>query len=58
MMLNADEVKKELIDECKIFHFGSLSLTDEPCRKATYDAVNYAKEEISELYKKRNSDIF
>ena len=43
MMLNADEVKKELIDECKIFHFGSLSLTDEPCRKATYDAVNYAK---------------
>lgn len=44
MMLNTNEVKKELINDCKIFHFGSVSLTDEPCRKATFDSVAYAKE--------------
>lgn len=44
MMLNTNEVKKELINDCKIFHFGSISLTDEPCRKATFDSVAYAKE--------------
>lgn len=44
MMLNTNEVKNELINDCKIFHFGSVSLTDEPCRKATFDSVAYAKE--------------
>lgn len=32
-----------LIDETKVFHFGTLSLTDEPARSATYQAVAYAK---------------
>jgi len=33
----------KLIDEAKVFHFGTLSLTDEPARSATYRAVEYAK---------------
>lgn len=26
-MLRQQEIKKELIEECRIFHFGTLSLT-------------------------------
>lgn len=37
------ELDLSLIDEAKFFHFGTLSLTDEPARSATYDAVAYAK---------------
>lgn len=43
LRLNAVEVRKDLIDGCKIFHFGSLSLTEEPCRSATLEAVRYAR---------------
>ena len=32
MMLRKEEVKEELIRNAKIFHYGSLSLTDEPVR--------------------------
>ena len=32
-----------LIEEARVFHFGTLSLTDEPARTATYRAVAYAK---------------
>ena len=39
-----EELDLSLIDEAKIFHFGTLSLTDEPARTATYKAVAYAKE--------------
>lgn len=31
------------IDECRVFHFGTLSLTDNPSRETTYKLVNYAK---------------
>ena len=41
--LTFEEVKLSLIDEAKVFHFGTLSLTDEPSRSATYRAVEYAK---------------
>lgn len=41
--LRWDEVAKELIDQCKILHFGTLSLTDEPMRTTTQRAVAYAK---------------
>ena len=34
---------KDLIDEARVFHFGTLSLTDEPARTATQQAVAYAK---------------
>ena len=42
--LRADELDLALIDEARVFHFGSLSLTDEPARTATQKAVAYAKE--------------
>ncbi len=41
--LRYGEVNRQLIDSCKVFHFGSLSLTDEPSRTATVNAVEYAK---------------
>lgn len=36
-----------LIDDCRVFHFGTLSLTDEPARSATKSAVTYAKNKES-----------
>lgn len=42
--LNWEEIDKSLIDDAKVFHFGTLSLTDEPVRSATQKAVAYAKE--------------
>ncbi len=41
--LNETEVNEELIAQSKIFHFGSLSLTDEPARSATVKAIALAK---------------
>ena len=41
--LNFEEIGLSLIDEAKVFHFGTLSLTHEPARTATYKAVEYAK---------------
>lgn len=38
-----EDLNLSLIDEAKIFHFGTLSLTDEPARTATQKAVAYAK---------------
>lgn len=38
-----EELDLSLIDEAKVFHFGTLSLTDEPARSSTYKAVAYAK---------------
>ena len=43
--LRWEEVDKSMIDEATIFHFGTLSLTDEPCRTTTQKAVMYAKEQ-------------
>lgn len=43
IMLAEDEVNKKLIEDCKIFHFGSLSLTNEPAAAATKAAVACAK---------------
>ena len=42
--LSWEEVDKTLIDEAKVFHFGTLSLTDEPVRTTTQKCVAYAKE--------------
>ena len=41
--LTFDELDLSLIDETRVFHFGTLSLTDEPARTTTYRAVEYAK---------------
>ena len=40
--LKAEELNQELLKNCKIFHFGSLSLTDDPAKKATQEAVRIA----------------
>ena len=39
-----EELDLGLIDEARAFHFGTLSLTDEPARSATRQAVAYARE--------------
>lgn len=44
MMLKEEELNEDLIKECRIFHFGSLSLTDEPVRCSTFKALKIAKE--------------
>ena len=44
IMLRPEELDEELLTGCRIFHFGTLSLTDEPCRAATEKAVKLAKE--------------
>ena len=41
--ISFEELDLGLIDEAKVFHFGTLSLTHEPARSATYQAVAYAK---------------
>ena len=42
--LRFEELDLALIDDCRDFHFGTLSLTGEPARSATQQAVAYAKE--------------
>lgn len=44
MMLTADEIDRDLIKNSRIFHFGTLSLTDEPVKTATKIALETAKE--------------
>ena len=41
--LSFDELDLTLIDETRVFHFGTLSLTHEPARTATCKAVEYAR---------------
>lgn len=43
MSLNIEEVDLKLIENCRIFHFGSISMTDEPSKGATIKAVEFAK---------------
>ncbi|MDP4181506.1 MAG: carbohydrate kinase [Bacillota bacterium] len=42
-MLKSEEVSYELIEKSRVFHFGSLSMTDEPSKRATISALEYAK---------------
>lgn len=44
MMLKEEELKKELLEQCYIFHFGTLSMTHDQVRKATKKAIAIAKE--------------
>lgn len=41
--LRFEELELSIIDRAQVFHFGTLSLTDEPARAATYQTVAYAK---------------
>ena len=44
VMLRREEVPEELLAGCKLFHFGSVSMTAEPARDATLYAARRAKE--------------
>lgn len=44
MMLTADELNEELLKSCRIFHFGTLSMTAKGCCLATEKAVGIAKQ--------------
>lgn len=42
--MSPQELPKELIQHCRIFHFGSLTLTSGPSHDATLQALSWAKE--------------
>ncbi|MBS6396105.1 MAG: carbohydrate kinase [Clostridiales bacterium] len=44
MMLQAAELKEELLKDTRLFHFGTLSMTHEGVREATKKAVSIARE--------------
>lgn len=44
VMLKPEQVDEEKILNTKLFHFGSLSLSDEPSRSATLMSLDFAKE--------------
>ena len=46
MMLTADDVKvsRAVIEDTEVFHFGTLSMTDEPAKEATKLAIDIAKD--------------
>ncbi len=41
--LRPDELDRELLQQSRVFHFGSVSLSAEPARQATLDAARLAK---------------
>lgn len=43
VMLRENEIKYDLIERAKVFHFGSLSMTSEPALSATKKALEIAK---------------
>lgn len=43
-MLKKEELDIELLSACRVFHFGSLSLTAEPAKSATLEAISLAKQ--------------
>ncbi|NOU73545.1 carbohydrate kinase [Paenibacillus sp. LMG 31458] len=44
MLLRADEVQAQWLEDAAVYHFGSVSLIAEPCRTATLDAACRARE--------------
>lgn len=44
MMLSEDEINLDMIRKSRVFHFGTVSMTDEPARTATKKALKTAKE--------------
>lgn len=43
-MLTKEDVNQDLLKNTKVFHFGSLSLTNDPSKTATYEAIRIAKD--------------
>ena len=44
MRLSSQELNEDLIRNCRLFHFGTQSMTDEPVRSATYKAISIAED--------------
>ena len=44
IMYTQEDIDEELIRESKVFHFGSVSMTDEPSRSATFKGAEIASE--------------
>jgi fructokinase len=44
VMLNKDEINYDLLQNAEVFHFGSVSMTTDPSRSATFAAASKAKE--------------
>lgn len=44
ILLRTEEVDESKLTHCGVFHFGAVSLTDEPCRSATKQAAQTAKQ--------------
>jgi len=47
--LGIEDIKTDLLESARIFHFGSLSLTHEPARTATLYALDAAKKANAEI---------
>ncbi|HEC23063.1 MAG TPA: carbohydrate kinase [Chloroflexi bacterium] len=43
-LLRSEELDRDLLGQARAFHFGSLSLTHEPARSATLEAIRLARE--------------
>lgn len=43
-MLTKEDLNQDLLTNTKVFHFGSLSLTNDPSKTATYEAIRIAKD--------------
>lgn len=41
--LSSKDLDLGLLESCRVLHFGSLSLTADPAKSATYEAIRYAK---------------
>ncbi|MGO4268360.1 PfkB family carbohydrate kinase [Paenibacillus sp. TAF58] len=44
MLLRADEVQAQWLEDAAVYHFGSVSLIAEPCRTATLEAARRARD--------------
>ena len=44
MSLTKEDLRLDRIEQSRVFHFGSVSMTDEPARSATLFAARYARE--------------
>ena len=44
MMLSVEDLNEGMLKDCRIFHFGTLSMTAEGCREATKKAIEIARE--------------
>lgn len=44
MMFSVEDLNEGMLKDCRIFHFGTLSMTAEGCREATKKAIEIARE--------------